>query len=290
MRRNSGFTRRGIIRRFIALWMGVLVISLLLSASIIFVRGLLHPRLNLLAQGVSPLTFEAVEEMTLWYNQVEAPIGNLVSSNDLPQKTAYLTFDDGPSANTERLLAILREHQAPAIFFILGESILNMPNPQELLQAIVDEGHYIGLHTMTHDFNTLYVGEDAPQRFIGEMLELRALIASKVDGFQTNLCRPAFGKVGTFQPGHFTAVEEAGLYCVDWNIDPQDWQQQTPEQIFNEVVSQIENNQFPDEVVILLHEHVDATLEALPWIINYLREQGYVIAPYQAGQRFNFER
>ena len=86
--------------------------------------------------------------------------------NVIPGRYAFLTFDDGPSRYTQSILDVLNERNALGIFFVLGESIRNRSNTGELLNLILEEGHYIGLHTMTHDFASLYLGGGAPQRFV----------------------------------------------------------------------------------------------------------------------------
>jgi len=212
-----------------------------------------------------------------------------VNSNAIPGRYAFLTFDDGPSAHTGRILDVLNERNAPAIFFVLGQSINNRWDAGGLLNRMLNEGHYIGLHTMTHDFNTLYVGEDAPGRFVNEMFELNELINGMI-GSDTNLCRAAYGMAGgTFTPEHHAAVAYAGLYCIDWNVDSRDWYQRTTYMVYQNVTNQIERLDFPNELVILFHEF-SWTADALAGIIDYLRFHGYTIAAHTPGHRFAYYR
>jgi len=172
----------------------------------------------------------------------------------------------------------------PAIFFVKGESILNtLPYSEASMARMLEEGHYVGLHTMTHQYYTLYVGEGAPSRFVAEKLELQELIYD-LTGHYTYLCRAAYGMMTGFRPGHHVAVEEAGINCIDWNIDPQDWRNGAP-RINEKVVEQVELLNFPPELVIVLHEY-EQTVQALPQIIAYLREQGYVFKTYEPGYEF----
>jgi len=210
-----------------------------------------------------------------------------MNANTIPGKYAFLTFDDGPSPYTQGILNVLDEKNAPGIFFVIGNNIERRSDSAQLLNQILDDGHYIGLHTMTHDYTTLYVGEGAPARFVDEMLELNELVATIItEDFSTSLCRAAYGMSTTFTPEHHIAVEEAGLYCVDWNIDSRDWQQRTAYLVYQNVTSQIETQGFPDELVILFHEF-SWTIEALPGIIDYLRYHGYTIIAYTPGHKFN---
>jgi len=217
----------------------------------------------------------------------EAPA--IPNMNVIPGRYAFLTFDDGPSAYTDRILNVLNERQAPAIFFVLGTSIQNRSDASVLLNRILREGHYIGLHTMTHDFDTLYVGEGAPGRFVGEMLQLNELVY-EMTGSDTNLCRAAYGMAGgNFTPEHHVAVDTAGLYCIDWNVDSRDWYERTTYQVYRNVVEQIEGLGFPDELVILFHEF-SWTADALAEIIDHLRFHGYTIIAHTPGHQFVYYR
>jgi len=208
-----------------------------------------------------------------------------------PERVVFLTFDDGPSRQTAALLDILYEEDVPATFFVLGHSIINNTavDPQALMARILAEGHYLGLHSMTHDYSTLYSGEGAADRFVAEMFELQAKVYDMV-GHHTNLCRAPFGMMTGFRPGHHVAVDEAGINCIDWNIDPQDWRDEYNVQIIlDHVIRQVEMLNFPPELVIVLHEY-GRTVESLPLLIAFLREHGYVFKPYIPGHEFIYDQ
>lgn len=79
----------------------------------------------------------------------------------------YLTFDDGPNQYTPKLLDVLKRYDVKATFFILGKKI---KGNEAILQRIVDEGHTIGLHSMTHDKKTFY---RSPQTAVNEMKQVQ---------------------------------------------------------------------------------------------------------------------
>ena len=213
---------------------------------------------------------------------------NELDGEERPERVAFLTFDDGPSANTLRILDILSDEDVPAIFFLQGSSILNnYPTAESTMERILSEGHYIGLHTMTHEYYNLYVGAEAPSRFVAEKLELQELIYD-LTGHHTYLCRAAYGMMSGFSPEHHVAVDEAGINCIDWNIDPKDWVNNA-RGILEEVVEQVELYNFPSEVMIVLHEY-NHTVQALPQIIEFLREHGYVFKTYVPGYEFIYYR
>ena len=200
------------------------------------------------------------------------------------RKVAYLTFDDGPSIYTEELLSVLNEYEIPGIFFVLGNQIESLSHSDEILNQIVDEGHYIALHTMTHDKHALYWSEKSPATFTQEMLELRDEVETRT-GHVTNLCRAPYGKKGHFKAAHYKSVEEAGLYCVDWHVDSRDWAKKNAGQIYDEVVRQVEKFEDANEVVLLFHEY-QRTVEAMPAVIKYLIDEGYTFEPYVEGKIF----
>lgn len=70
-------------------------------------------------------------------------------NNSKENKTIYLTFDDGPSTNTNKVLDTLNEYNVKATFFLIGNQIKDQ---EEVVKRTQDEGHSIGLHTYTHDF------------------------------------------------------------------------------------------------------------------------------------------
>jgi len=208
-------------------------------------------------------------------------LGDLTTEH---RKVAYLTFDDGPSIYTDKLLGVLNAHEVPGIFFVLGDQFNYVPQADVLLSRMVEEGHFVALHTMTHDKHALYRQDKSPSRFTDEMLELRDKIKEKT-GHDTTLCRAPYGKSGHFQAAHYKAVANAGLYCVDWHIDSQDWAKQNADQIYEEVESQLEKYQNNQEIVLLFHEY-QRTVDVLPRVIELLKSTGYTFEPYVEGKIF----
>lgn len=73
------------------------------------------------------------------------------------EKVVYLTFDDGPSANTQRVLDILDQYDAKATFFITAQQ----PDYFPMIKKVYDEGHTVGLHSYTHEYDQVYASVDA---------------------------------------------------------------------------------------------------------------------------------
>ena len=95
--------------------------------------------------------------------------------------------------NTNKILDILDSHDIKGTFFVLGSSIDNVSGSKDILKRMASTGHYIGMHSMTHDYDHLYGEENAAQNFAAEMLEEQALIKQLTDGFVSELCRAPYG-------------------------------------------------------------------------------------------------
>lgn len=192
-------------------------------------------------------------------------------------KKVYLTFDDGPSKWTGDILDVLKEHGIQATFFMQGDHLQKSFLQPDVKRA-VEEGHYVGAHSMTHDYNELY----KKRKFVSEMEEALNLIHS-ITGTYSQLVRPPYGSIPGLKDKEIrNQVIEAGLKVWDWTVDSQDWKYQNdPEKILNI----IESETTKDVEVILMHEK-EQTLKLLPNIIAYLKEQGYGFEVYRDQNHF----
>ena len=196
----------------------------------------------------------------------------------------YLTFDDGPTRNTASLLDILQEHQVPATFFVIGHSILNRPDSQLLLNRALEEGHAIGLHSMTHDFQQLYQGAESYRVFYGEMREVQELVY-QLTGYRSSICRPPFGSFPGFSQDHVDKIVGSDFRCWDWNIDTRDWQHRSVEAVMAEIQDNLAQIQEGEHLVILLHEG-QVALDSLPDIIQFFQERDYSFLPFHPANFF----
>jgi len=203
-------------------------------------------------------------------------------------KRAFLSFDDGPTVYTEDILDLLQAHNAPAIFFLWGERITNdMTQNELLLKRMLNEGHYIGLHSMNHDYRQLYLEDNSPQEFITQMIDAQKIVY-ELTGYLTHLCRAPYGRMSGFTQAHYNEVANSKFRCVDWNIDPEDWKNDADE-IFSQLVMQIQKLGFPPELMIVMHDVGEETIIALPKIIEFLRQYEYFITPYSPDHEFIFQ-
>jgi len=194
----------------------------------------------------------------------------------------FLTFDDGPSGNTPYLLDTMQRYGVLGTFFFQGSSLATDSGP--FLEEILELGHYIGLHSMTHHPYLLYWQYGAYRVFYEEMREVQALIY-ELNGHRSDLVRPPFGSAGTFTYGHVRAMADSEFRVWDWNVDSRDWWHQSIGGIMEEITSTMTNLGYPPLAVVLFHEH-DLTVQVLPDVITYFMELGYEFLPYHPQNHF----
>lgn len=185
-----------------------------------------------------------------------------LTPNPAGGKYVALTFDDGPSAYTPQILAVLEEEGVRATFFNLGAEAEKSPAGTK---AIVDAGSELASHTMAHA-NLPTLDKDSLRAEIDRATE--ALHAAS--GVTTRIIRAPYGA--------FTAAEwaRAGdiVACnVLWTQDSRDWERPGPDAIVDNALRGVQNGS-----IILMHDgggNREQTAEALPRIIDTLREQGF---------------
>ena len=185
-----------------------------------------------------------------------------------PDRVA-ITFDDGPDPEwTPQILDILKERGVKAAFFIVGEEA---ERNSDLVRRIVAEGHEIGNHSFTHPNLA-----EQPASMIRLQLNATQRLIESLTGRSTNLFRPPYN--ADSRPTKFeellpiSIAQSLGYMTILENIDPKDWEQPDSGRLLERVkADRNEGN------IILLHDgggDRSATVEALPAIIDYLRERG----------------
>jgi len=182
-----------------------------------------------------------------------------------------LTFDDGPSEWTPRVLELLDEHEARATFFVIGARVRESP---KLLERIVAAGHEVGSHTLTHPRLTELSDE-----------EVRAEVAAGAAAVGHVLGKPS----RLFRAPGFHAdervlriVSDAGLDAIFADVDPEDWRpNMNSHAIFSHVFGSVREGAIVD-----LHDgyppgptrsrdDCTPTVEALGHLLPCLRSEGY---------------
>lgn len=187
-------------------------------------------------------------------------------------KTVYLTFDDGPSKNTVKILDILLEEDICATFFVLGAKA---ENNEDILLRTVNEGHTIGNHTYSHVYKELY---SSFTEYWKEIQKTEKIIYD-ITGVRTSIIRTPGGTYKNWDSFYFYYMNQADYYVYDWNVDCGDSSRKNIST--EEIYKNIEKSVLKEKLVVLMHDGVghENTAEVLPDIINYYRDKGYQFKP-----------
>lgn len=197
-------------------------------------------------------------------------------------KTVYLTFDDGPCAYTPEILDILDKYNVKATFFVVNGKY------NYLMKEIVDRGHKIGLHCYKHVYSEVYASDEA---YFTDLQKIHDVV-KKETGVDADIIRFPGGGSNTiskkYSKGIMTrltkSVVEKGYAYFDWNCYNGDADG------VKSVAKQVQNcSQFPrgaSNIVVLMHDNKEATVKALPKIIEYYQSCEMTFGVLQKDTKF----
>ncbi len=170
-----------------------------------------------------------------------------------------LTFDDGPSAHTDRLLDIFAEHGGKGTFFVVGNLIDSRKNT---LKRIVAQGHEIGNHSWNHRQLTNLSDEEVKD----QIMMTNAKIYD-VSGVDCRIVRPPYGACND----SVRAVGKTlGVSFVNWSVDTLDWKTKNADAVYKEIMQDAS-----DGAIILCHDLHKTTVDAMERVIPELIAKGY---------------
>lgn len=194
--------------------------------------------------------------------------------------TAYLTFNGGPSACTDELLALLAQEEVKATFFVSGNTG-NDPLYDERLQAIIAGGHTLGMGSWSNDLSTVY---SSVESYLADMYQLYSYIRT-VTGTTPSVFRFPGGSINSYDANLYheliAEMVRRGFVPYDWNLSADGGAGGT-QLSAEELVLHVEDSLIGlDRTIILLHDDAErtTTLEAMPGIISLLRQQNFTFAP-----------
>lgn len=209
-----------------------------------------------------------------WVLQADMAAGEDVAG----QQNVYLTFDDGPSVYTNEILDILKKYQVKATFFVLGRE------DKESLKAyrrIVKEGHTLGMHSYSHDYEKIYDSLDA---FSRDFMKLRLLL------YETTGVMPMIYRFPGGSSNHVSRLpmetfiqflNEQGITYCDWNAANGDalGTLLTARELTENVMESISGK---SNAIVLMHDApaYHSTVEALPDIIEELKAKKAGLLPF----------
>lgn len=178
-----------------------------------------------------------------------------------PPKLIALTFDDGPSALTEGLLDVLEQRSAVATFFMCGN---NGGYGVAAYGALVGRMLAIGCQPANHSYRHPEFTKLTAAQMRSQVADVEAILYEQAGAEYVELVRVPYG-------GNTAAIRQAvPRPLIRWSVDPYDWKYRNPDVILQNIL----NNAF-DGGIILLHDIHATTVEAVPRVIDALREQGY---------------
>ncbi len=193
------------------------------------------------------------------------------------EKTAYFTFDDGPSHNTEKILDILAEENIKATFFVCAQGSDNVDAPA-IMRRIIAEGHEIGLHSYSHDYNKIYRSLD------GYLKDLNAIndYVYNATSYKSGIVRfPGGSGTKNASPALIKQISDEvlrrGYRFYDWDVDSGDAisKGNSPESMAQKIAKGTKGRH---RIIVLMHDTptMKSSPKALRLAIPKLREQGYV--------------
>lgn len=183
------------------------------------------------------------------------------------EKIAYITFDDGPSKYTRKILDILDENNVKGTFFMLNDNMIVF---KDVVKRMDSEGHGTGFHGVSHELKELYKTEDSAL----EEFKTCNRTFYKITGNTSRLVRIPYGSKPNMLESIYNKFVKEGFLLWDWTVDTEDWKS-SEDQIVSNILYYAREK---DKIVILLHEN-QRTVDTLPDIIKILKSRGYSIQP-----------
>ena len=183
-------------------------------------------------------------------------------------RTMYITFDDGPSAeNTNAILDVLKAKNVKATFFVVGENVRKNP---EVAKRIVEEGHTIGIHCNSHDYEQIYQSVDS---FVQDFDDAYDAVF-ETTGVEVKLFRFPGGSINSHNQNIYqdiiTEMTSRGFIYFDWNASLEDAVKKSePEELVQNAVATTLGRK---KIVLLAHDVVNNTVQCMDDLLEAFPE------------------
>ena len=197
-------------------------------------------------------------------------------------RVCCLTFDDGPSANTDRILEILDQYGVKATFFVVGSNATSAAS-QERLRKIVAAGHTLAMHSWSHNYYQVY---GSVEGFLEEFSRLYDWIY-QVTGVYPTVFRFPGGSINGYNRGVYQEIiaemTRRGFVYYDWNVSAGD-ATATPREV-SAITTDCLKGIGKELAIVLAHDNAarTTTVEALPAVIEGYQEAGYTFSALHPG-------
>ena len=264
------------IMGFLLIWV---LISTIVMSFLVYKVYSLQKQMNSILNGTKTTSLSSSSVKNIDSRLVQGNSGadeeNLRAPDDVLK--VYLTFDDGPSNNSNQILDILDDYNVKATFFVNGRED---ENSLAVYKRIADEGHSIGMHSYSHKYKDLYKSLDS---FIEDTNRIHQLILDTT-GQDCKLYRFPGGSSNqvsdTDMSQYIAYLNDNHIKYMDWNVSSGDASssQYTADDVIENVMKDVVRYKTS---VVLMHDAntKNATVEALPRLIERLRAEGAIILP-----------
>lgn len=201
------------------------------------------------------MSFVYINSCSTNYSEYELDLVNKYNE----KKLLVLTFDDGPSKYTTKLLKVLKDEDVKATFFVLGE---NIAGKEDVLLQEKNDGHLIGIHSYKHVFFT----KISKEKIIEQITTTKNMIYDITDFSPTYIRVP----YGIINDNVKSILKEENLENILWNVDSLDWSYKNTQKTVKHIINTTNGND-----IILMHDIYDTSVEAAKQIIKYYKENGY---------------
>lgn len=188
--------------------------------------------------------------------------------------TIYLTFDDGPSKRTPEVLDILKKYNVNATFFVCGGT---SDDAKALMKRVVDEGHTIGIHSISHDYKKIYADVDS---YLADFYETYMCVY-EATGVKPEIFRFPGGSINNYNRFTYQQIiaemTRRGFVYYDWDVSGEDAVKGADQKsIYSNIMNYISTDG-NDRAIVLLHDAADKedTVAILPSVIEQLYGYGY---------------
>ncbi len=267
--------RKKRVRRIKRIIIGV-IIALLVVPSILSVFLLL--KVNSLEREIQILSKERVKTEESRKTAAVEKKKNKPSVTAKPAvKKVYLTFDDGPGVQTEKILDILKKNKVKASFFVTGKED---SQAKKIYKRIVEEGHTLGMHSYSHIYDVIYETEKS---FTEDLDRIYKCLYDNTGVYPKFYRFPGGSSTSNTEMPIQTFIDvlnEKKISYLDWNVISPDINNSgvTKSQIVSGIIQGVEAY---DTSVVLMYDVADRpmTVKALPSIIKELKERNYELLP-----------
>lgn len=262
------YIKRGIVTIIIM----AMIIPTILSAFLMYKVHVLENEIKRLSQTN---TQKQTEENVINAKEVTKTVATKPTEEQ--EKKVYLTFDDGPSQQTERILDILKKENVKATFFVIGHTDAFS---KKMYQRMVNEGHTLGMHSYSHIYSEIYSSKKSFEKDLNKLQNYLKDVTGVTSLYYRFPGGSSYSGIPSPVQEFIQILNDKGISYMDWNVV--DGSNTGTKITKDELVQNVRNDVSAFSTsIVQLHDSSDkkVTADALEDLILQLKEQGYELLP-----------